>query len=94
VHPTQLYSAIDAGLLALVLWLAWPFRRRDGEIFALLITLHPLSRILLEVIRSDEQGFWGTPLTISQWLSLGILAAAAVLWGYIERQPRRAPAAA
>ena len=84
VHPTQLYSAIDAGLLALVLWLAWPFRRRDGEIFALLITLHPISRILLEVIRSDEQGFWGTALTISQWLSIGILAAAGVLWWYVE----------
>ena len=94
MHPAQLYAAFDAGLLALVLWLLYPFRRKDGEIFAFLVTLHPLSRFLLEIIRSDEGGFAGTPLTISQWLSLGILVGAGVLWWYIERQPSRAKAAA
>jgi phosphatidylglycerol:prolipoprotein diacylglycerol transferase len=88
VHAAQIYAAIDAGLLALLLWAFYPFRRRDGEVFALLITLHPISRFLLEVIRNDEPGRFGTALTISQWLSLGILAAAGVLWFYIERQPR------
>ncbi len=88
VHATQLYAAIDAGLLAWVLWLAYPFRRRDGEIFALLVTIHPISRIVLEVIRSDEQGFLGSPLTISQWIGLGILTAACVLWWYVETNPK------
>jgi phosphatidylglycerol---prolipoprotein diacylglyceryl transferase len=88
IHATQLYAAIDAGLLALVLWLAFPFRRRDGEVFALLLTLHPLSRFFLEMIRSDEPGQFGTRFTISQWLSLAILAAGVALWIYIERQPR------
>jgi phosphatidylglycerol:prolipoprotein diacylglycerol transferase len=88
IHATQLYAAIDAGLLAWVLWLAYPFRRRHGEIFAVLVTIHPITRILLEVIRSDEQGFLNSPLTISQWIGLGILAAAAALWIYIARQPR------
>ncbi len=86
VHATQLYAAIDAGLLALVLWLYYPFRRRDGEVFALLVTLHPISRFVLEAIRDDEQGQLNTGLTISQLLSLAILAAACVLWWYIERQ--------
>jgi len=88
VHAAQLYAAIDAGLLALVLWLFFPFRRRDGEVFALLLTLHPLSRFFLEMIRSDEPGRFGTSLTISQWLSLAILAAGIALWIYVERQPR------
>jgi phosphatidylglycerol---prolipoprotein diacylglyceryl transferase len=87
VHPTQLYAALDAGLLALVLWLAYPFRRRDGEIFALLISVHPLCRFLLEMIRSDEPGQFGTSLTISQWISLGFLIFAAGFWYYVERQP-------
>jgi phosphatidylglycerol:prolipoprotein diacylglycerol transferase len=87
IHPAQLYAAIDGGLLALLLWVYYPFRRRDGEVFALLVTLHPLSRFLLEMIRSDESGQFGTALTISQWLSLAILAAAAGLWWYLERQP-------
>lgn len=88
VHPAQLYAAIDAGLLAMVLWFLYPYRRRDGEIFALLLTIHPISRFLLEMIRSDEPGQFGTNWTISQWISIGFLAVAAVLWWYIERQPR------
>lgn len=88
IHPAQLYAAIDGGLLALLLWVYYPFRRRDGEVFALLITLHPMSRFLLEMVRSDEGGQFGTALTISQWLSLAILAAAAALWWYLERQPQ------
>jgi phosphatidylglycerol:prolipoprotein diacylglycerol transferase len=88
VHPAQIYAAIDAGLLALLLWAYFPFRRRDGEVFALLVTLHPISRFLLEIIRSDEPGRFGTDLTTSQWLSLAILGLACVLWWYIERQPK------
>jgi phosphatidylglycerol:prolipoprotein diacylglycerol transferase len=88
VHAAQLYAAIDAGLLALLLWAYYPFRRRDGEVFALLVTVHPISRFLLEMVRSDEPGQFGTELTISQWLSIAILAAACALWWYVERQPR------
>jgi phosphatidylglycerol:prolipoprotein diacylglycerol transferase len=88
IHAAQLYAAIDAALLALVLWFYFPYRRRDGEVFALLITLHPLSRFLQEMIRSDEPGQFGTSLTISQWLSLGIAAAGIALWIYLDRQPR------
>jgi phosphatidylglycerol:prolipoprotein diacylglycerol transferase len=88
VHPAQLYAAIDAGLLAMFLWFFFPFRRRDGEVFALLITLHPISRFVLETIRSDEPGQFGTNWTISQWLSVAILACACALWAYIERQRR------
>lgn len=87
IHPTQIYAALDAGLLALVLWMLFPFRRRDGEIFALLITVHPVSRFLLEMVRSDEPGQFGTPLTISQWISLGFLLLAAGFWYYVEKQP-------
>jgi phosphatidylglycerol:prolipoprotein diacylglycerol transferase len=88
VHPTQLYSAIDAALLALVLWFYYPFRRRDGEVFALLITIHPLSRFLLEMIRSDEPGRFGTDLTIAQWMSIGIMLGGVAFLIYLERQPR------
>lgn len=87
IHPAQLYAAVDAGLLACVLWLAYPFRRREGEITALLLTIQPISRILLEIVRVDERGQFGTELTISQWVSIGILLVAAGVWATIERQP-------
>jgi phosphatidylglycerol:prolipoprotein diacylglycerol transferase len=83
IHPTQLYAAIDAGLLTMLLWFFFPYRRHDGEVFALLITLHPISRFFLEMIRADEPK---SPLTISQSISLAILAAGVALWIYVERQ--------
>ncbi len=88
VHPTQIYSAINAAVLCFLLWAYYPFRRRDGEVFALLATLYPITRFILEIIRNDEPGRFGTPLTISQIISLLVLAAALVLWRHLLRQPR------
>ncbi len=88
VHPAQLYAAIDAALLA---WLAvafTPWARREGEVFALVLTLHPLSRILLEQIRVDEPPALGTPLSISQLISVGLLLLATALWWWIARHGR------
>lgn len=91
VHPAQLYAALDAALLA-GLAVAWtPLARRPGEVLALVLTLHPISRLLLEEIRVDEPPALGTPLTISQLLSLALLALAAALWWWISRQPVRQP---
>jgi phosphatidylglycerol:prolipoprotein diacylglycerol transferase len=87
VHPTQIYSAIDALVLGLVLWFFYPFRRHDGEVIALMLTLHPISRFLLEVVRTDEGGALGTPFTISQLVGFLFLAIALLLWIFIERRP-------
>ncbi len=88
VHPTQVYSAVNAALLCLLLLAFHPFRRRDGETFALMLTVYPIARYLLEIIRTDESGALGTALSISQNVSLALLACTAVLWYYILRQPR------
>jgi phosphatidylglycerol:prolipoprotein diacylglycerol transferase len=87
VHPTQVYSAIDAGLMAWLLWAFYPYRRRDGAVLALMITLHPISRFLLEYIRVDESPVFGTGLSISQNLSLGLLAVAAGMWIWLLQKP-------
>lgn len=70
VHPTQIYSSINAGLLCLVLWFYFPFRKADGEVFALMLVLYSMGRFILELIRRDELGQFGTELTISQWVSI------------------------
>jgi phosphatidylglycerol:prolipoprotein diacylglycerol transferase len=90
VHPAQLYAAFDAGLLALLAAVFTPLARRDGEVFALVLTLHPISRMLLEAIRVDEPPALGTPLSISQLISLALLGLAAALWWHIST---RSPAA-
>ena len=92
VHPAQLYAAIDAAILAALAVCFTPLARRDGEVFALVLTLHPVSRLLLEAIRVDEAPAFGTPLSISQLVSLGLLLAAAALWSWLARRPLRTTA--
>ncbi|HEX2474495.1 MAG TPA: prolipoprotein diacylglyceryl transferase family protein [Lacipirellulaceae bacterium] len=88
VHPTQVYSAIDAGILGWLLWSFYPFRRRDGETIALLLTIHPITRFLLEIIRTDEPAVFGTGMSISQNISILLLACGLALWWYLSKQPR------
>ncbi len=91
VHPTQIYSAVHAALLSWVLWSYYPLRRRDGEVTALMLTIYPISRFLLEWIRIDESAVFNTGLSISQNISIVVFAGAIGLWIYLLRQqPRRA----
>jgi phosphatidylglycerol:prolipoprotein diacylglycerol transferase len=87
VHPAQAYSAIDAALLGWLLWAYFPFRRHDGEVLALMLTIHPITRFLLEIIRTDEPAVFGTGLSISQNISVLLLACGIGLWWYVLRQP-------
>ncbi len=86
-HPTQIYSAIDALILCLFLLAYDPLRRRDGELLALLLTIYPISRFLMEMLRTDEPGVLGTGLSIGQIVSVLALAVAAGLWIYLLRKP-------
>ena len=88
VHPTQIYSAIDAALLGWLLWSFFPFRRRDGEAIALLLMIHPVSRFLLEIIRTDEPAIFGTGMSISQNISILLLICGVGLWWHLSKQPR------
>ena len=91
IHPTQIYSAINAGLLSWLLCTWYPFRRRDGEVFGLMAILYPISRFLLEIIRTDESAVFGTGMSISQNISLVILTGAVGFWFYLLRQPSTVP---
>jgi phosphatidylglycerol:prolipoprotein diacylglycerol transferase len=89
VHPAQLYSFIDAMLLCFLLLAYEPYKRNDGELTALLLTIHPASRFLLEIIRVDETGVFNTGMSISQNISIAVFAGGLVLWAYLLwRQPR------
>ncbi|MDA7950228.1 MAG: prolipoprotein diacylglyceryl transferase [Pirellulaceae bacterium] len=83
VHPTQLYSAGAAFALAFILIVYTPFRLAEGAVFALGMTIYPVIRILLEIVRTDEPGFAGSLLTVSQWVSVILFLATLSLWGYL-----------
>jgi phosphatidylglycerol:prolipoprotein diacylglycerol transferase len=88
IHPAQIYSSIDAAILCLLMLAYSPFRRRDGELFAILISVYPITRFLIEILRSDEAPIRGTGMSISQNMSLLIILAAAGLWYYLSKQPK------
>ncbi|GAB6166992.1 prolipoprotein diacylglyceryl transferase [Thermostilla marina] len=86
IHPTQLYSSINAFLLFFFLLAYEPFRKRDGELFAVLMTLYPITRFVLEIIRTDEPGIVAG-LSISQTVSVLILCGVTCLWFVLWRRP-------
>jgi phosphatidylglycerol:prolipoprotein diacylglycerol transferase len=87
IHPTQIYSTVTALLIFFFLWFYYPFRTRDGEVFAWMILIYPVARFLEEAIRIDEPAQFGTGLSISQLISVAILIAAVALWTYLVRRP-------
>lgn len=92
IHPTQLYSAINAMLLSAVLSAVFYLRKRHGIVIGMLFVLYPLPRALLEMIRVDNpQDVAG--LTISQSVSLGMLILGSAYLFVIYRYfPMRSPA--
>jgi phosphatidylglycerol---prolipoprotein diacylglyceryl transferase len=94
VHPTQVYSTLGAFLLAGLTWAWYPYRRYDGEVLALGMLAYPINRFLVEFLRGDELGQFGTMLTISQWVSLGLFATGLLLYvGVMLRSGKPRPLA-
>ena len=87
VHPTQLYSSLNAFLLFFLTLAYFPFRNRHGQVIALLLSLYAVTRFLLEWVRTDENAFMAQ-MTISQNVSVAITIGMIVLWGFVLRQPR------
>jgi len=54
LYPSQIYSAVNALLLALVLHVAFHYRRRNGQVILMFTVLYGVSRFVLEMIRADE----------------------------------------
>ncbi len=88
IHPTQIYSSINALLMCLFLLAFYPYRTRDGQVLAMMLTIYPIARFLLEILRTDEHAIFGTGLSISQNVSLVVFALAVALWFYLAAKPR------
>jgi phosphatidylglycerol:prolipoprotein diacylglycerol transferase len=53
VHPTQLYEAASLFVIAALLVAASPYKRRQGQLFALLCILNAIARFAVELVRRD-----------------------------------------
>lgn len=87
VHPSQIYASINGLLLCWIIWIIQPLPTRDGVVFCIAIALYAVSRFLLEGVRSDEVGQFGTILTVAQWVSLASFSAALVGLMVLSRRP-------
>ncbi len=92
-HPTQLYSAVAALLLANLLARVFHRRRRHGVVFGLLMACYGVTRFAMEAIRADNPAdVFG--MTASQALSL-LMMFVGVAWLVVVYRflPERAAAA-
>ena len=87
VHPTQLYSAVDALVILILLTAFYPLRRRDGEVMGLLMLTYAVTRFLIEYLRNDEPAFFAG-MTISQNFSFFLLFSAFAYWAWLSRFPQ------
>lgn len=93
VHPTQLYAAIAAGLLALLLDRFYWVRRRDGVVISTMLIVQPLSRYMSEIIRTDNPVDTFGGHTVSQGIALGLSAIGLMMLIVIYQLPPRSPRA-
>jgi phosphatidylglycerol:prolipoprotein diacylglycerol transferase len=87
-QPSQIYSAINALLLCVLVWFFQPIPTRDGETLCVAVGIYAASRFVLEWIRSDELGQLGTSFTISQLVSLGMIMLVLGLWAWLRTRPQ------
>ncbi|MBN2210717.1 MAG: prolipoprotein diacylglyceryl transferase [Sedimentisphaerales bacterium] len=83
IHPTQIYSSINAFILCGVLNLAWRKRRPAGQIFAYMLILYGITRFFIEALRVEPLMFDG--LSVSQNISLASILTGIVLVFWLRR---------
>lgn len=88
--PTQIYETVSMILLTVLLLAFQPFRRHDGQVMVLCMLGYAVHRFLNEAIRIEPTYALG--LTLSQWISVGILAAGVLLEMYLRWSQPRLPA--
>ena len=95
VHPTQIYSSINAFILAGVLLLVWlkVGRKKPGVVLSLMLILYGITRFYLETLRDDnpfEQAWWAIYRggTVSQNIGIYMfIAGAIILTIFATRKP-------
>jgi phosphatidylglycerol:prolipoprotein diacylglycerol transferase len=87
--PTQIYESISMGLLLLLLFAFEPFKRRDGQVMALMMIGYGVHRYFNELLRSDQR-----PEGFEKYTSIVLAAAglAMMLWLWLAPGPAPAPA--
>jgi phosphatidylglycerol:prolipoprotein diacylglycerol transferase len=92
LHPVAIYAAIVAALLSAALLIQLPHRRRAGDTAALALAASGLGQFLLSFLREPAyyENTLGRLLDPIQWVALGMIVVAAILWQLPRREIRHA----
>jgi len=85
IRPAQAWGFFNALLLAALLCAFFRHRRREGQVFAVLLIIYPITRFLLEGIRTDTALHYG--MTHNQYTSLATVAAGIFMMFVISKLP-------
>lgn len=89
VYPTQIISSVAAAMGCLLAIALSRRTRRDGVLTLFFLVSYGVFRFFIEILRTDEESFLGTGLTVSQNISIGLLFLAVLLALYLfYTQPR------
>jgi prolipoprotein diacylglyceryl transferase len=88
VKPAQLISLVNALVIAGILSGFYGLRWREGQVFALLLLLYPLTRIMEEAIRDDNpHNLAQLVFTHNQVVSMLIMLVSLSLWLVLRKLP-------
>jgi phosphatidylglycerol:prolipoprotein diacylglycerol transferase len=88
-HPSQLYeSALEGGVLFLILWFLKDKKLPTGGLLAIFLSLYGLFRFFVELFREPDPqlGFILGPFTMGQTLSAFMIAGGIILFLYLRRR--------
>ncbi len=82
VQPTQIYGSIGGFLLCLSLCVLSRYVTREGWVMFIGFASYAVLRFVMEMLRNDEPGQFGTSFTIAQWVSIVVFALSigSLLW--------------
>jgi phosphatidylglycerol:prolipoprotein diacylglycerol transferase len=87
VYPTQLMSALDAGLLCLLLLWLFRYKKRDGDILAATMLLYPPVRFVEEWLRAHESISMVGAISVAQVMSILAMVSGALMLVLRRRRP-------
>ena len=81
VKPAQLLGLINALVLTGLLSLFYRLRSREGQVFALMLILYPITRFVLEIVRDDNaHDITAGVFTHNQYTSMALTTIGIVVW--------------
>ena len=87
IHPTQLYHSLGDLTTFLILVLAKPYLKRNGQALGLFLLVFPVFRIGVEFFRADFRGTMG-PFSTTQVISAALILVG--IWLTFIRKPKGA----